>query len=77
MGVIRVILEGSFTPTSREEHTFYAKDHGHAHAATEALQYLASVVQASTNNDHACRDDNEFPASGFNKPIKPPKTGPE
>lgn len=63
MGMIRIIVSGSFdNPDTRE---FSAMKAGHAAALGEAIKYLTSLLPDAIHNDHQCQFDNEFPEDRF------------
>jgi hypothetical protein len=66
MGILKIETKGSFGESFKQ---FSARTYGHAHAVAEAIKYLSGeVLPEAINNDHECRDDNQFPEEGFRKP---------
>lgn len=64
MGMVTVILEGSFGPARR--HSFSAMKGGHAHAVSEAIKYLVEEeMPKAIINDHKCHKDGIEPSDGF------------
>lgn len=63
MGSITINIGGSFgrVPTK----TVSAMSGGHAHAITEAVQFLLEQMPAAIKNDHECHRDGIQPSQGF------------
>jgi hypothetical protein len=48
---------------------FSAIEHGHAHAVTQAIAYLATeVLPEAIENDHKLHDEGAEPSQGFGRP---------
>ena len=64
MGVLRITAHGSFP---EQDETFSAMTHGHAHAASEAIRFLADeVLPEAIERDHRLHDAGSKP--GFDRP---------
>lgn len=64
MGMITVILEGSFG--GRRSKQFTAVKVGHAQAIADAIKYLVEVeMPKAIKNDHECQRDGIEPSDGF------------
>ena len=67
MGMITVIVEGSFRHGERKG--FSAMEYGHAKAVADAIKYLADMVLPSAIQlDHELAAEGERPRSGFGLP---------
>lgn len=65
MGYIRIELGGSFP---REEKSISAMNHGHAHAVTQAIEWLVSdVLPWAISRDHELHDEGARPSRGFSR----------
>lgn len=66
MGYITVQVGGSFRTKSTEK--FGAMRHGHAHAVSEAIEYLVTeVLPEAINQDHQLHEGGTKPSGGFTK----------
>ena len=66
MGVLTITTRGSFGP---EVENFSAMTHGHAHAVSQAIEFLSSkVLPDAIALDHGLQEMNEYPTKGFDKP---------
>lgn len=63
MGSITIDMAGSFGRVPRK--TVSAMGGGHAHAITEAVQFLLEQMPAAIKNDHECHRDGMQPGEGF------------
>jgi hypothetical protein len=64
MGMLTIILEGSFGSPRRKQ--FTAMKVGHAGAIAEAIKWLAEEeLPKAIKNDHQCQKDGIEPADGF------------
>ena len=71
MGMIRVEISGSFTEDGNVEFSqFSAVPYGHAHAVTNALNYLTEILRRSINEDHALHEDGQKPEKGFEREFR-------
>ncbi|MDB5069687.1 MAG: hypothetical protein JWM87_798 [Candidatus Eremiobacteraeota bacterium] len=74
MGQITITVAGSFGPTRTR--TFSAMDHGHAHATTEALRFLANDVLPDANAmDHQYHAEGAAPPGGWPSRVFPETVG--
>jgi len=64
MGIVTVVIEGSFTRDVRD--AFSAEDGGHAMAISRAIASLNEQMPAAIKRDHDLHErDNRPPKSGF------------
>lgn len=67
MGQISISVAGSFGK-SNGTRTFSAMKHGHAHAVSEAITFLANeLLPAAINLDHDLHESGDKPSNGFSK----------
>lgn len=65
MGLLRIETRGSFPEQTR---TFSARERGHAHAVSEAIEFLSStVLPEAIERDHRLHDEGSKPAEGFDR----------
>lgn len=66
MGQVRIEVTGSFGPRAK---TFSARERGHAHAVSQAIEFLASeVLPVAIERDHRLHDQGSKPVQGFDRP---------
>jgi hypothetical protein len=64
MGMIRILVEGSFDP--HDDKIFSAMKEGHAKTVADAIKWLAEdVLPKAIQNDHKCQQDGEYPENRF------------
>lgn len=64
MGVVRIVLEGSFPNRGIE---IPAARHGHAHALNEGIRWLTDRMTEAINLDHELHEQGAKPDDGFIK----------
>jgi len=66
MGMINIIVEGSFKPN--DEESFCAEDGGHAQAVANAIKYLAEVTMPmAIRQDHDLQTEGHAPVAGWGR----------
>lgn len=76
MGMIRILVVGSFAPHLEQD--FSAMERGHAAAVAEAIAFLANVVMPKAiAQDHALQGDGHYPSKGFGEKDDKPGFMPE
>ena len=71
MGVIRIVVTGSFHESSKSDPTvreFAAMDNGHADAVARAIEFLAGeLLPEATTLDHRLHNDGDGPKFGWER----------
>jgi len=66
MGVIRILVQGSFSPN--EDVNFSAMNSGHADAVAQAIEWLSStILPKAIAQDHLLATQGSKPTIGFGK----------
>ena len=67
MGMITIIVEGSFpeSETGEVKYHFSAMAHGHAQAIGDAINQLSEMLPHAINKDHRLHDKGQRPESTF------------
>lgn len=68
MGQLRIEMWGSFP---QQQKTFSAMERGHAHAVSQAIEFLSSeVLPEAIERDHRLHDEGAKPAQGFDRGLQ-------